>query len=240
MAIKNVNPRPLRAGHIRLGAPKTGNRPGKNIETFRIDSDGFPQEVINARLGENPKEVHIYFPKLFQTNEENLAFIFDSGYEYYRGGKRWCAGDGVSANRVLENNELGVVPCPCDALNQQGGCKQYGVMRVGIQNIPYIGFWEVRTTSWRSIGQIQQVIGIYQNLLGENFWTTSFVLSKSQQPGRSGPVWVTKLAIHSDDAKKLPMMAEMPMLDTGESFDETAYINPLVSEGPIPIQDAHY
>lgn len=219
--IKDRMPKPLRAGKVRLGSPKSGNRPGKNVSTFRVDSDSLPQAFIDSKLGANPDSVDIHFIRLYENDQDNLAFAFDSGYESWLGQRKFCSGDGQLGTRQQDGQNI-QVNCTCELL-QQGKCKQYGLLRVGLTNLPFLGYWEVRTSSWSTIQAVPQLMQLYYNLLGEKFWTTKFQLVKKQQPGASGPVWVTHVVIHPDSVSNL---SEGQIAPAFEFNDDTQMENP--------------
>lgn len=196
--IKNMRNSTIpKAGTVYLGAPKGEKMPGRNQPHFRIESSFFSKEELEAVYGKEPKKLDIFFPKV------STDWIFESSYKYFHQGKLFCFGDGEKATRGLKA-DAHEVPCTCEKLGAEGGCKQRGEMRFALADMPFAGFFQVTTTSWESISQMESVLKMYQNMLGEQFWTIKFVLYKEEKIMGGRRQYILRMAIHEDYRKLLP------------------------------------
>lgn len=210
MAIKNLVTRIPQAGNIRLGTPKTEFAPGRNVPYFRIEIKKGPDLILTPEFmakvyGEKPEKLRVYFPrKDINDPEASELFIFDSNYKAFKAGKSFCVGNGEKAIQSVSKTEVREVPCTCEFLNgPKPICKQRGEVRVGLVDIPFIGFFQITTTSWNSIASIDAVIKMYKQMLGAKFWTTKFVLYKEPVILKGNPQYLVKLIIDPEDANLL-------------------------------------
>jgi len=206
MTIKNRTARLPRAGVIRLGTQKTASSPGRNVDYFRIDTASFPPEVIEQALGTEPKELRIRFPNVNREDPERSAsFIFDASYKAYKNGSLFCKGDGETAVRAMAKNKIETVQCPCEYLTGKNQiCKQRADLRVILCDLPFMGYFQIGTSSWNSINSIQGMIDMYRNLLGERFWTTEFVLYKETAMMQGHRQYLLRLKIAPEFVSSLP------------------------------------
>lgn len=211
MAIKNLRIKVPQAGSIRLGTPKTEYAPGKNVPYFRIEVKPGADIVLNDELmqkvyGEKPEKLRIYFPRKDpHDSQASFNFIFDSNYKAFKGGRVCCVGDGEKALRGVSSKEIQEVSCTCEWLTgAKPICKQRGELRVGLVDVPFVGYFQIATTSWNSIASISAVLDMYFTQLGEKFWTTKFVLYKEPAMLQGKPQYLVKLMIDPEDAKNLP------------------------------------
>jgi hypothetical protein len=148
-----------RLGIVRLGIKKKSARTGKEYPT---ETDYFvcPEEVTKV-YGEQPKELEVMIPI------NDLESVFPTAYKYYgssRGLK--CQGNGEIAYRVNDQTkEMEDVACPCDLL-ESGKCKQSANLMVMIPKVSVGGVYQVRTSSFNSIVDIQSGLDYVSALLG--------------------------------------------------------------------------
>lgn len=200
--IKSLSRKIPRAGKIRLGTPKQANRPGQNVGYFRVDSQSLPQALVDQCLGNTqPDKLDVHFIRFFPDAKQSVDAIFDSSYQSWQGSKRFCVGDGEKANRLSPEGII-EVPCICPLLEQKK-CKQTAVLKLGLCDLPMVGYWEVRSSSWSSIHQFSKVLDMYYAILGEDLFTTKFQLFKRQETVGERNPWVTHLNVHPSETAKL-------------------------------------
>jgi hypothetical protein len=260
MPIKNITVRMPRAGHIRLGGAKGANSPGRNLDHFRVESGYFSPQELEAAIGKSPKELRIKFPRIDRTNDKrSLEFIFDSSYKAYKNGTLYCRGDGETASRAVKKGEIEQVSCTCEYLTMAVPlCKQRGDLKVVLAQLPFVGFFQIGTSSWNSISSIQSVIDMYYQMLGDKFWLTEFVLFKEETMLRGHRQYIMRLKIASDFANTIPAGASinMPMMfedefeelhevptpapieTPAEKVQEPPKAEPEISEAPPEIEEA--
>lgn len=157
--------RPQRVGKIHLGVK--ARKPGKSKDEF-IE---YPTEVDYFVLrdapelvpiyGEKPKELHITLPSA-RFERENFDIYLDKVFpqwlkRYGRAGL-YCKGDGRIA--VCLDPETGAMKeqeCPCSYL-ESGDCKRMGLLRIRIQEFPTLGTYQIATSSFNSIININSFI----------------------------------------------------------------------------------
>lgn len=148
-----------RLGSIRLGLKAKSKQTGRE---YPIETDFFvvPQEVAKI-YGEKPKELDVMLPL------NDLDSVFPCSYKFYgtsRGLK--CEGDGETATRVNEETkEMEQIPCPCHLL-EEGKCKQSGCLMVMLPKVSVGGIYQIRTTSYNSIVDINSGLEYVAALAG--------------------------------------------------------------------------
>lgn len=222
MAIKNMVARIPRAGKVKLGGKKGANSPGRNLSHFRIETNQFEDFFIKERLGENPSELRIKFPRSDRNDEQKSQdFIFDASYKAYKNGKLFCKGDGEVAMRALAKGNLEQVPCTCELLTgKQPICKQRGELRVILCDLPFLGYFEIGTSSWNSINSIDSVIETYKQVLGEKFWITEFILFKEETMMQGHRQYIMRMRVASDFVKMMPTGSEVNAVMMFEEEEE--------------------
>jgi hypothetical protein len=148
-----------RLGTIRLGiklrSQKTGKEYPKETAYFVV-----PDEVARV-YGERPTELEIMLP----LNEQES--VFPQSYKFYgssRGLK--CQGNGELAMYVDENTgEMLERECPCELLDQ-GKCKQTGTLMVMIPRVSVGGVYQIRTSSYNSIVDVNSGLDYVSALIG--------------------------------------------------------------------------
>jgi len=155
-------------GKLFKGAPKEGNRPGKNLDYFRFVPMGTMSdrlgEIWDHHYGETPNEIRIFF------KHDDIDHLIDDWYtEFATGGllKTRCDGETITEWRddrgVFHLNE----PKPCRAPNNPKGCdkcKAGALIKFGVSEFRYHGYSgnvEISTTSINDIiflkAQLQEI-----------------------------------------------------------------------------------
>ncbi len=147
-----------RLGVIRLGIKK---KSAKGLE-YPAETDYFvvPDEVKKV-YGEKPTELDVMIP----LNE--LESVFPCAYKHYGSSKGLkCTGDGEKAWRVNEESkEMEEISCPCHLLDQKK-CSQSGTLNVILQKINVGGVYQIRTSSFNSIVDINSGIDYVHAIVG--------------------------------------------------------------------------
>lgn len=148
-----------RLGSIRLGIKKKSAKTG-NEYPVEVDYFVCPPEV-QAVFGEKPKELEIMVP----INE--IDAVFPQAYKFYGSSKGLkCQGNGEIAYRVKEDTgEMIEVECPCELLDQ-GKCKQSGTLMVMVPKVSVGGIYQIRTSSFNSIVDINSGLDYVSALVG--------------------------------------------------------------------------
>ncbi len=136
------------------------------IFTTEKDQKGAPvlDGGIMEQLGEKPTELDIVLP----FDDPELCFRTELGY--YRGGTRYCFGDGEKAFRLEVRGKNGNLPIygerkphlPCgetceDLVSRR--CKPSGTLSFLLKQQPFVGgVYVFRTHGWRSVANIQESI----------------------------------------------------------------------------------
>lgn len=187
MAIKNLTDvrRMPRLGAIRLGE-KRESQGGKTypveLEYFKIDPQT-PSDVENEKLisefknlfGEQPKQIRIMFP----VDDTNI--FFPQWYKRYgKSTALQCRGDGVEAVCLEEKfteglekigtHELGNPLVKCNGrecpyfINKK--CNIVGTLQVLIPELPGAGVWQISTSSYNSIINVNSCIDYIKAVCG--------------------------------------------------------------------------
>lgn len=185
MPIKGITKfyRPQRQGIIHLGVKvKTEKRcPCKdkgadkkpNPECLFCLGTGFihrPKEVDYFVLKDAPELVKFYEEQSRSLNvmlpssrfeksfDEYLEKVFPQYLKRYKSAGLICKGDGETATCV--NEETGALEeqeCPCDYL-EKGDCSRIGILRVRIQEIPTFNVYQITTSSFNSMVNVNSFV----------------------------------------------------------------------------------
>ncbi|MBW2672353.1 MAG: hypothetical protein JRD89_02905 [Deltaproteobacteria bacterium] len=160
-----------RLGKIRLGVKVQGD---KSPYPKAVNYFVCPPEV-QAVHGEKPKELPIMFP----TEEpEQWASQYYRAYSQTRG--LVCKGDGRTANALVDSRtgeiatresketELREVTCDPDTcpLYEKKGCRAIMNLQFMLPDVPGLGVWQLDTSSWNSIRNINSAITLIKSALG--------------------------------------------------------------------------
>lgn len=148
-----------RLNTIRLGIKKLSPKTGKEYPT---ETDYFvcPEEVRKV-YGDQPTELEVMIPI------NDIDSVFPTSYNFYGSGKGLkCKGDGEFASRVNETTkEMEQVVCPCQLLEDKK-CKQVANLMVMIPKVSVGGIYQIRTSSYNSIVDIQSGLDYVSALVG--------------------------------------------------------------------------
>jgi len=148
-----------RLGVIRLGIKAQSEKSGKE---YPVETDYFvvPDEVAEI-YGGKPKELDVMLP----LNE--IEAVFPQAYKYYGSSKGLkCQGDGNVSYRInSETKTMEEGECPCDLL-EEGKCKQSGTLMVILPKVSVGGIYQIRTSSFNSIVDVNSGLDYVQALLG--------------------------------------------------------------------------
>jgi hypothetical protein len=145
-------------GALRKGAPKpeAGNRPGKDLEYFRFDSDDAQATAdFQAAYGDTPASIRVYLP--YSTTVEN----FEAWQEAWTAGALQHRCDGQTCVRWLNGKSYSTEPRACP-----GGCKPAGRLKVIIPELRRLAYVMVLTTSIHDIMTIQANLEALEVLRG--------------------------------------------------------------------------
>lgn len=218
MPIKGVTDirRLPRVGKIRLGEKATSQRGSqypRAVDYFVVRADDATSpaaaEAFHQIYGDKPRELRIMFP----ANDEET--FFPQWYKAYRQGVGlWCKGDGETAQRVGDGGQLMEVPCPCDLL-QQGLCKRIGNLLFLLPDVPVIGVWQLDTSSFHSMVNINSAIELIKSMTGGRIAGIPLTLRLRPQEvtpdGKRKTVYVLELAMEGWTLPQLLQAAQRPM-----------------------------
>jgi hypothetical protein len=173
MPIKGISDRVRlpRLGKIRLGIMVEDNR-----SSFPQPVDYFVcPEVVQELFGEKPRELPVMFPS---EDEESWAS------QYYRCYSRShglvCKGDGETASALVDKytghlaskysqrTELKQINCSPDrcAAYASGRCRRVMNLQFMLPDVPGLGIWQLDTSSYYSICNINAGIKLVKSLCG--------------------------------------------------------------------------
>jgi len=147
-----------RLNKIRLGKKAVSKRTQKE---YPIETPYFvvPPEVAKV-YGEEPTEIDVMLPV------EDEEVVFPQSYCWYgksRGPK--CIGNGEQAMRVNENRDFEPRECPCEKL-EEGECNRSAHLMVLLPRVNLGGVYQVSTTSYHTIVDINSGIDYIRALIG--------------------------------------------------------------------------
>ena len=154
-----------RLGKIRLGEKRENE---KGVEYPKaLDYFVVPEE-IKAIYGEKPRELDVMLPM------ENRESFFPQAYKRYGSAKGLiCRGDGELAMCLDgKSGELEEIQCPgkdCPYY-QKGECKQVGNLQVSLYKVPGLGIYQIDTSSYNSIINLNSGIKLIRGMLGRISW----------------------------------------------------------------------
>lgn len=151
-----------RLGKVRLGLKV---QKGRSEYPREVDYFVLPPEVLK-KLGigkpEEVKELDIMFPA------EDLAEVFPVRLAAYKSSGLFCEGDGTEAVR-REKGQWVDHQCPCPML-ENGDCKKIGTLNVVLPKYGLGGCFQIVTSSWNSIVDINSGIDHVRKMVGRISW----------------------------------------------------------------------
>jgi len=140
---------------LKLKSQKTGNEYPSETAYFVC-----PPEVQKI-YGDKPTELDVMLPI------NDIDSVFPCAYKYYGSNKGLkCQGNGEQAWRVNDQTkEMETIKCPCPLLDE-GKCKQSGTLMVMLPKVSVGGVYQIRTSSYNSIVDINSGLDYVSALLG--------------------------------------------------------------------------
>lgn len=204
MPIKGLSDRRrlTRGGHIRLGIKKTSAKGAEYPEKSDHFIADFENDAVQRRFyelyGAEPKRITIAF------GNDDPEFIFPQYYKAYgKSSGLKCKGDGETASRITDKGELVEVDCPgpehCD-FARANGCKQMASLQFFIKGLPGIQIFQINTTSFNSIVNLNTGIELLQRVRGAKsicgVWVDLLLVPQDAQAnGKRVLIYVMKLDI---------------------------------------------
>jgi hypothetical protein len=179
LMVKNLRPGLTECGKIKIGQKgqmvksRQGNefQPPQKLDHFVVttlqrgqDGNLVRDEEMHARFGAKPREL----PVRLLFNDPWLNF--QTVYTAFKGGARFCTGDGERATRII-NGQATERQCPCNLLDQNyegtDKCKINGTLSVMIDGAPVVGgVWKLRTTSINTCQGIASSLALLSAVTG--------------------------------------------------------------------------
>jgi len=210
-----------RLGIIRLGIKKQA----KSGAEYPAETEYFvcPPEVQKI-YGEKPTELDVMFPV------SHIDSVFPQSLKWYgstRGLK--CHGDMLQALRWDDDKKNWQKrDCPCELL-EQGKCKQTGILMFLLPKVSIGGVYQVRTSSYNSIVDINSGLDFVSQLTGGRFNMIKLQLKRelteTHHDGKKQTHYTLKL-FYDGDLKDLQRIR----LDTN-------YIHEDIYQLPAPIDE---
>lgn len=150
-----------RLGKIRLGVKEESSRTG-NPYPRAVDYFVCP-EPVQKIYGPQPRQLDVMFPL------DDLEIVFPQWYASYgQGTGLKCKGDGETAWRVGPDGSLVEVECAPDECEdyQRQHCRRLGRLQVLLPRVPGVGVWEIATTSFHSIVNINSYLELVRGVAG--------------------------------------------------------------------------
>lgn len=180
LMVKNLRPGLTECGKIKIGQKgaliksRQGNefQPPQKLDHFVITtlergSDGnfVHDAAMHSRFGKAPREV----PVRLLFNDPWLNF--QTTYAAFKGGTRFCTGDGERAERIGPNGAVTAMDCPCHLLDPtydgKDKCKINGTLSVVIDGAEIVGgVWKLRTTSINTCQGIASSLALLSSVTG--------------------------------------------------------------------------
>ncbi len=153
-----------RLGKIRLGI-KVRNRAGREYPK-EVPYLVCPPEVLKKIGMENKPEDVMELDVMFasESQDEN----FPQRLAAYKASGLFCEGDGTTALR-RNKGTWEKHPCPCPML-EDGDCKKMGTLNVILPHVSLGGVYQIVTSSWNSIVDLNSGIDHVRKMVGRVSW----------------------------------------------------------------------
>jgi hypothetical protein len=203
MPIKGISEirRVPRLGKIRLGEKKL-SQAGKEypaaVDYFVCKADestpAAAAEAFRSVYGDKPREIDVMFPV------DDLEKVFPNALRCYKSGAGlYCRGDGEVAQRRTEDGQWMDVACPYEdcELFAKKHCRPVGTLQFLLPKVPGVGVWQIDTSSFHSIVNLNSGIDFIRSLTGGRFAGLMLklrVVAKEVSPdGKKKTVFVMEL-----------------------------------------------
>jgi len=156
--------RPVRQGKIHLGVKVTKKRADGAEVSYPSEVDFFVLKDAPELIpfyGEKPTSLNVMLPSARFERENLVQYLEKVIPQYlkrYRTSGLLCKGDGETATSI--NEETGAMEeqsCPCDYLDK-GECRRIGILRIRVQEIASFGIYQITTSSFNSIVNLNSFI----------------------------------------------------------------------------------
>lgn len=222
-----------RLGKIRLGvkdtSPRTGNEFPRAVDFFVVKPDDSTSEAaaeaFHRVYGDKPKSLDIMFPV------EDKDLFFAQFYRRYGSGSGLlCKGDGVSAMEIdRETGEIREIECnpaECEWAEKKH-CRPIGTLQFLLYKVPGLGVWQIDTSSYNSIVNINSAIDFIRAITGGRIAMIPLKLvirpKEVQVEGRKKVVHVMDIAhdaLRLEDVLRASRTPLAGLLMPGVDFDE--------------------
>lgn len=164
-----------RRGKIRLGEKKLGK--GGVEYPSALDYFAVPEEVAEI-YGEKPRKLDVMIPT------ENIEEFFPQWYKRYGSSAGLlCKGNGKVATAMMDAGGMGEVEChgrEC-TFYQEKACKQIGNLQIILPKVKGLGVYQIDTSSWNSIVNINSGLKMVKGMLGRMSWIPLVLEVKMQE-----------------------------------------------------------
>jgi len=226
MPIKGISEVRLlpRLGKIRLGIKVQGDK--KNPYPRAVDYFVVPEE-IQPCVGEKPKKLSIMFPV---EDPEVFAPQFLKCYSFTQG--LVCRGDGITCTRKVDTEtgdvashttehwEFSQMSCDPDTCPELVGDPEMGIrphcrrvmnLLFVLPDVPGLGVWQLDTSSFYSIVNINSCIDVIRGLCGR---ISGIPLTLSLEPREVTPPGLKKKTVHVLHLRSNLKLSELQRLAT--------------------------
>ncbi len=222
-----------RIGKVRLGvkdtSPRTGNEFPRQVDFFVVKADESTSEAaaeaFHRVYGDKPKALDIMFPV------EDKDLFFAQFYRRYGSGSGLlCKGDGVTAMEIdRETGEIREIECnpaECEWAEKKH-CRPIGTLQFLLYKVPGLGVWQVDTSSYNSIVNINSAIDFVRAITGGRIAMIPLKLvirpKEVQVEGKKKVVHVMDIAhdgLRLEDVLRASRTPLAGLLMPGVDFDE--------------------
>lgn len=212
-----------RLGKIRLGimekSARTGNEFPRATDYFVVNADKSTTEAAAAAFhkvyGDKPRALDIMFPT------EDVSQFFPQWYRRYGSGTGLlCKGDGEIATLVdKEAGEMSEIAClgPDCEWAQKKHCRPVGSLQFLLPEVPGLGAWQIDTSSFHSIVNVNSGIEFIRKLTGGRIAGLPLKLTirpkEVTADGKKKTVWVLDLAAENVKIADLLQNAQKTMVE---------------------------
>ena len=230
-----------RRGKIRLGEKKLSKQ-GKEYPSA-LDFFACPKEIQEI-YGDKPRKLDIMIPM-----EEREQFFPQAYKRYGSSAGLICRGNGEVATEIAEE---GMKEIECQGKDcphyQKGECKQIGNLQVILPKIKGLGVYQIDTSSYNSIVNINSGVEMIRGMLGRISWIPLILEVQMQEAhpqvnGKRIKTIIPVMSITSDvsvyDLLKMRLPAKQAVIDNKGVDDKPVLLFPKKdgSIGNIPIDE---
>jgi hypothetical protein len=166
-----------RLGKIRLGEKRVHEKTGKEYPAS-LDYFVVPDEVKTI-YGDQPRKLDVMLPM------EKKEIFFPVWFKRYGSSKGLiCKGDGEAAVRIDEaSGEMTEIECLGKACPyfEDDSCKTVGNLQVVLHKIPGLGVYQIDTSSYNSIVNLNSSIEMIRGMLGRVSWVPLILKVEMQE-----------------------------------------------------------